>query len=103
MSDRLALIDGGRIVLSGSLEEIRDRHFRVTVRTNGAGAPRVELLALPGVLAVRGEIGEQTLICAGDREAIAAELGRSGLECVAWRPASLDEIFFARSGSDDAE
>ena len=32
MSDHLALIDGGRILLAGGLEEIRERHWRITVR-----------------------------------------------------------------------
>jgi hypothetical protein len=52
------------------------------------------------VLAARGDLGEQTLICEGDREALAAELRRAGCECLACSPASLDEIFFARTGSD---
>jgi ABC-2 type transport system ATP-binding protein len=107
MSDHLALIDGGRILLTGSLEEIRERHWRITVRTDGAAAAAVaERLATNGastgrVQAARGELGEQTLICEGDREALAAELRRAGCECLAVCPASLDEIFFARAGGDD--
>jgi hypothetical protein len=52
------------------------------------------------VLAAREGLGEQTLLCDGDREALAAELERAGCECLAFSPASLDEIFFARTGSD---
>lgn len=108
MSDHLALIDGGRILLAGSLEEIRDRHWRITVRANGAVEEVVKRLAAPGasatsagtVLAVRGALGEQTLTCEGDRETLAAALESAGCECLAFSPASLDEIFFVRTGND---
>jgi ABC-2 type transport system ATP-binding protein len=108
MSDHLALIDGGRILLAGSLEEIRERHWRITVRANGAVEEVVKRLAAPGasatsagtVLAVRGALGEQTLTCEGDRETLAAALESAGCECLAFSPASLDEIFFVRTGND---
>lgn len=105
MSDHLALIDEGRILLAGGLEEIREHHWRITVRTNGAQEGVVERLALSGasggrLLAIRGALGEQTLICEGDREALSAELRAAGCECLATSPASLDEIFFARTGAD---
>jgi ABC-2 type transport system ATP-binding protein len=107
MSDQLALIEGGRILLAGGLEEIRERHWRITVRANGAAREVAARLAVPGglggrVRAARGELGEQTLICDGDRDELAAELRRRGCECLAVVPASLDEIFFARTGSDEA-
>jgi ABC-2 type transport system ATP-binding protein len=110
MSDQLALIDGGRILLAGGLEEIRERHWRITVRMNGRAEEIAERLAMPGdaralagrVLAAREGLGEQTLICDGNREALAAELRAAGCECLAVSPASLDEIFFARTGSDEA-
>jgi ABC-2 type transport system ATP-binding protein len=105
MSDHFALIDGGRILLAGGLEEIRERHWRITVRASGAVQEVVKRLAVPGaaagsVLAVRAALGEQTLICDGDREALAAELQRADCECLAFSPASLDEIFFARTGNE---
>jgi ABC-2 type transport system ATP-binding protein len=103
MSDRLALIEGGRILLSGSLDSIRGRHWRIVVRANGLpphAVSRPETLAVPGVLAVRADGGEATLTCDGEREAIEAELRRAGYECLSCTPASLDEIFFARTGGD---
>lgn len=104
MSDHLALIDGGRILLSGSLEEIRDRHWRITVRGNGAMEKVVTSAASAAsavtVLAAREGLGEQTLTCEGDREALAAALASAGCECLAFSPASLDEIFFVRTGND---
>ena len=84
MSDQLALIDGGRILLTGGLDKIRERHWRITVRAGGTPS------------------GERTLIREGDREALAAEFERSGNECVAISPASLDEIFFARTSDAEA-
>jgi ABC-2 type transport system ATP-binding protein len=106
MSDHLAIIDGGRILLSGGLDEIRARHWRITVRANGVPWPAEELsarLAMPAVLAVRPLGGEATLTCDGEREALEAELRRAGCECVACSPASLDEIFFARAGGGGGE
>jgi ABC-2 type transport system ATP-binding protein len=99
MSDHLALIDGGRILLSGSLEEIRERHWRITVRGNGATAAASAASEVT-VLAAREGLGEQTLTCEGDREALAAALESAGCECLAFSPASLDEIFFVRTGND---
>jgi hypothetical protein len=63
---------------------------------------------VPGILAarvleVREAIAEHVLICDGEREAIEVELGRAGCEHVASSPASLDEIFFARTGSGGGE
>jgi ABC-2 type transport system ATP-binding protein len=84
MSDQLALIDGGRIVLAGGLDEIRARHWRITVRAGGTPS------------------GERTLIREGARDALAAEFERSGCECLAIFPASLDEIFLARTSDTEA-
>jgi ABC-2 type transport system ATP-binding protein len=111
MSDRLALIDQGRILLAGSLEEIRDRHWRVTVRGREGGDEVVRRLTAPGSTALAaaswrlttgGGHSEQTLLCEGERGAIAAAVRGAGGECVACTPASLDEIFFARTGREDA-
>ena len=108
MSDHLALIDGGRILLSGGLDEIRARHWQITVRANGSSVPSgaparatTERLAAPGVIAVRSYGLEATLTCDGVPEAIEADLERRGWECVARVRASLDEIFFARAGRED--
>ena len=91
--------------LAGSLEDIRARHWRMTVRASGTpSGPRVlpDRLGVEGVLHVRPDGGEATLTCDGEREAIEAELRRAGYDCLACSPASLDEIFFARAGSDRA-
>jgi ABC-2 type transport system ATP-binding protein len=105
MSDHLALIDQGRILLAGSLDEIHARHWRMTVRSNGGpGAPQAlpDRLGVDGVLHVRADGDEATLTCDGEREAIEAGLRRAGYDCLACAPATLDEIFFARAGSDRA-
>lgn len=105
MSDHLALIDQGRILLAGSLDEIHARHWRMTVRANGAPAARQQLpdpLGVEGVLHARADGDEATLTCDGERAAIEAALRRAGYDCLACVPATLDEIFFARAGSDRA-
>jgi ABC-2 type transport system ATP-binding protein len=112
MSDRLALIDRGRILLAGSLEAIRDRHWRVTVRGRESSDEVVHRLTASGSIAsaaaswrlAAAEDGrsEQTLLCEGERGAIAAAVRDAGGECVACTPASLDEIFFARTGREQA-
>jgi ABC-2 type transport system ATP-binding protein len=103
MSDHLALIEGGRILLSGGLEQIRGRHWRITGRANGRpsrASERPEPLAVTGVLAVRADGSEATLTCDGERGAVEAELRRAGYECLSCSPASLDEIFFARTSGE---
>ncbi|MBU6398729.1 MAG: ABC transporter ATP-binding protein [Verrucomicrobia bacterium] len=95
VSDRIAMMDSGRIVLAGPLTEILESHHRLTLRfERPPGRPP----AMAGALRVSGEGLEWTVLCNGARDEFAAAAKRLGAEIVAEEAASLDEIFLARVG-----
>src|SRR5204863_7503306 len=65
IADHIALIDQGRVVFSGEMETVRDRHRRLTLRF---AEPRSAPPPLEGVLAWEGEGYEWTAVCAGGRD-----------------------------------
>ncbi|MHB8520371.1 MAG: ABC transporter ATP-binding protein [Limisphaerales bacterium] len=95
VSDRIAMMDGGQIVLCGQLTEILESHHRLTLRFERAPAkPPV----MNGALRVSGEGLEWTVLCNGARGELVAAAKGIGAQVVAEEPASLDEIFLARVG-----
>jgi ABC-2 type transport system ATP-binding protein len=95
VSDEIAIMAGGRIVLQGPLPEILESHRRLTVRFE---APPQGPPVIPGALAVRGGGLEWTVLCNGARTEVLAAADRLGARLVADEHASLDEIFLARVG-----
>lgn len=95
VSDQIAMMVGGRIVLSGQLDEILESHHRLTLRfeTPPAGTPR-----LSGAIRVNGDGLEWTAICNGAKSELVAAAKVLGADVVAEEPASLDEVFLARVG-----
>jgi ABC-2 type transport system ATP-binding protein len=93
VSDEIAMMASGRIVLGGTLPEILESHHRLTVRFENTptSPPR-----FTGALSISGAGQEWTVLCNGAREEIAAAAGRQGGRVVAESTASLDEIFLAR-------
>jgi ABC-2 type transport system ATP-binding protein len=93
VSDHVAMIDRGRIVLDGPLDEVKGRHRRVAIRLDSAtdDAPR-----LGPAIAVEGSGRDWSALCEGDVSAISAEVERLGGQVVDSRGASLDEVFVAR-------
>lgn len=96
VSDRIAMMAGGRIVLEGSLDQILECHRRITLRfpERQVHAPRLD-----GALEVRGGGLEWTAICNGARERLLDEATRAGAVVVEETGAVLDEIFAARVGA----
>jgi ABC-2 type transport system ATP-binding protein len=99
VSDEIAMMASGRIVLRGALAEVLESHHRLTLRFP---APRVTPPALAGALLVTGAGLEWTVLCNGARNEIAAAAQQLGARIVAEESASLDEIFLARVGSGAA-
>ena len=95
VSDQLAMMANGRIVLRGPLTEILESHHRLTLRFP---APRTSPPALRCALSVSGAGIEWTVLCNGARSEIAIQARQLGAEIVAEDMASLDEIFLARIG-----
>ena len=95
VSDQLAMMANGRIVLRGRLDEILESHCRLTLRFP---TPPLKPPALDGALSVTGGGREWTVLSNGARHEIASAAKKLGAEIVAEEAASLDEIFLARVG-----
>ncbi len=92
--DRLAMINEGRLVMSGELDAIKQAHRRLTLRF---AAPLSVCPALPGVLFAEGAGAEWSFTVNGQLEQFRDEAARQGAELLEDRSASIDEIFIARA------
>jgi ABC-2 type transport system ATP-binding protein len=101
--DRIAMIFRGRLVLDGTLDEIRDRYAEgmVLVETD---APSEVLLALPGVVRVeeRGRLREVELN-GPPRAFLAALVARAGVRRFELARPSLHDVFVRIAGPEAAE
>jgi ABC-2 type transport system ATP-binding protein len=95
VSDRVAMIVNGRIVLDGPLDEIRSAHHYLTLRFANA---LTDAPALPFALSVSGTGHEWSVICNGGRQEVIAHAATLGAQVVEQRSPTLDEIFTARAG-----
>jgi ABC-2 type transport system ATP-binding protein len=93
VSDHLAMMHNGKLVLCGPLEEIKQSHRRLVLRFDSA-LPKPP--ALPGALAITGAGHEWSVICNGLGD-ITAAAERLGGKVVAQHAPSLDEIFVAHA------
>jgi ABC-2 type transport system ATP-binding protein len=100
VADRVALIDRGRVVFSGALDDIKDSHHRLTLRFP---EPRPQPPALAGVLAWEGQGSEWAAVYAGRLDDLQDAVAACGARVVERRVPSLDEIFVARVGTRCSE
>jgi ABC-2 type transport system ATP-binding protein len=100
VADRVALIDRGRVVFSGRLDDIKETHHRLTLRFAEA-RPRPPALA--GALAWEGQGAEWAALCSGDLDDLRDAAEACGAQVVGQRVPSLDEIFVARVGAKSPE
>jgi ABC-2 type transport system ATP-binding protein len=96
VSDRVAMIQAGRILFCDTLDDIKETHYRVTLRFD---TPRVEPPRVPGALTWAGSGQEWTTVWSGRRGQLEAEARELGARVVAHDSPSLDEIFVARTGA----
>lgn len=95
ISDRVAMLKGGRMLFTGELDEIKQTHHRLTLRfDHSLSRPP----ALDGVLAWDGRGCEWTAIANGRLEALTLATSAMGGEVIEHKALSLDEIFLARVG-----
>ncbi len=95
VSDHVAMMAHGRLLLHGPLAGVLEHHRRTVVRAN---VTRDRLVQLPGVLAVTGGPVEWTVIGNGSPEAFAPALHALGGESLEESDATFEEIFHARVG-----
>jgi ABC-2 type transport system ATP-binding protein len=95
VADQVAMMVEGRVVLSGSLDEIKAGHHQLTLRFEAA---QVHPPRIAWALSVAGAGREWTVLCNGGRGELEEAVGKVGARIVAERRPSLDEIFVARAG-----
>ena len=93
--DHVTMIDKGRIVLCGELDQIKGSYHCLTVRF---GTPRSHPPTIAGALTWRGAQHEWTAVCNGRLDALQAAAAEAGARVVQQRSPSLDEIFVAQVG-----
>ena len=94
VADDVAMMFDGRVVLNGSLDDVKENHHRLVLRFE---SPQPAAPKLPGILSITGSGQEWTVICNGKhQEAISAVASVGGRVVVEETP-SLDEIFVARA------
>ena len=96
VSDHVALVDRGRIVLSESLELIKASHRRLTLRFD---EPLASPPAFAGSARWEGNGREWSATCRGSLEDLKGEAAGIGARIIDEHTPSLDEIFVARVGS----
>ena len=93
VSDHVAMLHQGKLVLSTPLESLLTSHHRLTIRFEQPqdSAPRFQ-----SALSCHGEGREWSVLCNGQREQLEQELRELQAEIVDESSATLDEIFVAR-------
>ena len=99
VSDHLAMMHDGKLVLCGPLEGIKESHRRIVLRF---ASPLAHAPALHGAIAVTGAGHEWTVICNGIGD-VTASAGRLGGTVVSEHTASLDEIFVAHASQKSTQ
>ncbi len=93
VADRVAIIHRGRIMLSASIDEIKEMHRRITLRF---GRPHDAAPSLAGAIASQGSGSEWTYVFSGESHAIRRAADAIDAKVVDEGPLTLDEIFVAR-------
>lgn len=93
VADRVAIIHQGRILLTASMDEIKETHRRVTLRF---GEPMERAPVLIGTLSCEGKGTEWTYICSGAGDQLRRAAESIGGTVVDDASLTLDEIFVSR-------
>lgn len=96
VSDRIAIVKSGRILLTDSLEEIKAKHVRTTFVF---AQPRKATPVIEGCMAWQGSNREWSAIYCGEPQQLEARAVLAGAEIVHRNHISLDDIFVAHVGS----
>jgi len=99
IADRIAIVDRGRAVLSGALDDLRESFRRVQLVFDRE-APQTAFRA-PGVARVRRQGRVLTVIASGGAESILDEARALGPLSVDVAPVTLKEIFLETVATED--
>jgi ABC-2 type transport system ATP-binding protein len=95
VSDQLAMIHQGKVVLCGQLDDVKSTHRRLVLRFN---EPQSAPPKIVQALSLTGSGREWTALCNGAREELIADVVTLGARVVSEQTPTLDEIFVARAG-----
>lgn len=95
VSDHIAMVHHGKLVLCGPLDEIKAQHRRFTIRFKTAPS---EIPMVPSALSVAGTGKEWSVICHGARHELLATVANLGANIIDEQGPSLSEIFVAHAG-----
>ncbi|MEZ6138239.1 MAG: ABC transporter ATP-binding protein [Pirellulaceae bacterium] len=95
MSDHVFMINQGKLVLEGSLEDIREQHQVLSVRFDSCNQ---SLPKIDGILAAERHGKQWHVVCNGNQAHVRQTLADVGGQVEHLRTASLQEIFVARVG-----
>jgi len=98
VSDHIAMMHQGQVVLCGPLEDIKAQHCCVTLRFSAA---QIKPPEIAGALSVTGSGREWAVMCNGARPQLPALAAQLGAEIVAERIPSLNDIFVAHAGGTE--
>ncbi len=100
VADHVAMIHQGKMVMSAPLDEIKERHHRVTLRFAEAKTAPPDL---PGALLWDGAGREWTAVCDGRLDELTQHADAIGATIVEQGVPSLEEMFVARvkAGRED--
>lgn len=96
VADRVAIIHQGRIMLTASMDEIKESHRRVTLRF---GQPTDRPPSLVGTLSFEGQGSEWSYVCSGESSQLRRAAEAIGATVVGDYALTLDEIFVSRISS----
>jgi ABC-2 type transport system ATP-binding protein len=91
IADRVAIIDAGRAVVAGALDDLREQYRRIQLVFDGA-APDAALRA-PGILRTRRDGRVLTLLSSAGSDAVVAEARALNPVSVDVTPVSLRDVF----------
>ena len=91
------MIDKGKLVLEGELDDIKAEHQLLTVQFAADGSERP---TISGLLSAQQNGNIWNLVCSGSVDQVHQSLQAAGGEVTNSRTASLNEIFVARVGRD---
>ncbi len=96
VSDQIAILDQGQLLLSSSLDEVLVSHYQLMVRFQ---EPQPFLPQLTGMLMSSGSGREWKILCNGQKQQLEAELKKINGEILEQSAPTLEEIFVARMKS----
>jgi ABC-2 type transport system ATP-binding protein len=92
VSDHIAMLHQGKLVMAGPLDEVKAQHHRVTLHF-GTTQPRPPVI--PGALSITGLAREWVVLCNSGWAQLPAAAERLGARIVEQQAPSLNEIFLA--------